>query len=435
MVGRPQRLRLINVFAGCGGPPFGLSQAGWKGLFAIEADDLAFETPKHSLICDQHPQYYDRPNWLLKTPKEITKFINDHRKELEGLAGAVELIAVGPPGQGFSVVERRKKYDPMIRLLRHYLKTVEIKPPLFFFVNVRGVTVEFDKKARGNHRLPGPRPTPFSSKTHAHLRELGYKVYPQHLRAVDFGVPQFRPRYIMIAIERNYLAESNGFCPFTHLEDIRTAFLRERGLPTNAPVTVRDAISDLETSGQPLVACDDAKGFLQGNYKRPETNFQRLMHGNLNGTSPNSMRLAKHRNDIRERFSLILDTCRRGVQLSPADRERLGIKKKCLTPLDASSPSHTLTTLPDDLLHYSEPRILTVREYARLQTFPDWYAFKGKYTTGGSKRIRECPRYTQVGNAVPPFLAEILGRLLKEIASKLLTANRSVKAPLVEGRR
>jgi DNA (cytosine-5)-methyltransferase 1 len=56
-----------------------------------------------------------------------------------------------------------------------------------------------------------------------------------------------------------------------------------------------------------------------------------------------------------------------------------------------------------------------VREYARLQSFPDWYEFKGKYTTGGDRRVRECPRYTQAGNAVPPFLAEFLGGLLAKL--------------------
>jgi DNA (cytosine-5)-methyltransferase 1 len=108
--------------------------------------------------------------------------------------------------------------------------------------------------------------------------------------------------------------------------------------------------------------------------------------------------------------------------LNHADRKRLGLKKKCVVPLDPEQPSHTLTSLPDDLVHYSEPRILSVREYARLQTFPDWYVFKGKYTTGGSKRVRECPRYTQVANAVPPFLAEVLGRLLAGVAAEVLDA-------------
>jgi DNA (cytosine-5)-methyltransferase 1 len=76
-----------------------------------------------------------------------------------------------------------------------------------------------------------------------------------------------------------------------------------------------------------------------------------------------------------------------------------------------------LTTLPDDLLHYAEPRIHTVREHARLQSFPDWFEFQGKYTTGGDRRARECPRYTQVGNAVPPLFAEPIGETLKKLLS------------------
>ena len=73
--------------------------------------------------------------------------------------------------------------------------------------------------------------------------------------------------------------------------------------------------------------------------------------------------------------------------------------------------------MPDDLLHYSEPRTLTVRENARLQTFPDWFAFKGKYTTGGHRRRNEVPRFTQVANAVPPVIAEIIGMALWDITS------------------
>jgi DNA (cytosine-5)-methyltransferase 1 len=88
-------------------------------------------------------------------------------------------------------------------------------------------------------------------------------------------------------------------------------------------------------------------------------------------------------------------------------------------PLDGAKPSHTLTTLPDDLLHYSEPRILTVRELARLQSFPDWFEFRGKYTTGGKRRRHECPRYTQVGNAVPPLVAQALGNVLMETLETL----------------
>jgi hypothetical protein len=74
---------------------------------------------------------------------------------------------------------------------------------------------------------------------------------------------------------------------------------------------------------------------------------------------------------------------------------------------------HTLTSLPDDLVHYREARIPTVREYARIQSFPDWFEFKAKYTTGDKNRREQVPRYTQVANAVPPLLAEAIGLALQ----------------------
>ena len=85
-----------------------------------------------------------------------------------------------------------------------------------------------------------------------------------------------------------------------------------------------------------------------------------------------------------------------------------------------------LTSLPDDIIHYSQPRILTVREWARFQTFPDWYQFAGKRTTGGIRRAgnphlgiwdREVPKYTQIGNAVAVLLAKQIGKNIKKIIS------------------
>jgi len=88
------------------------------------------------------------------------------------------------------------------------------------------------------------------------------------------------------------------------------------------------------------------------------------------------------------------------------------------------TPTVTMTSLPDDYVHYSLPRILTVREWARFQTFPDWYEFSGPRTTGGKRRAgdpsagdweRELPRYTQIGNAVPVAMAEKVGKHLVKI--------------------
>ena len=102
-------------------------------------------------------------------------------------------------------------------------------------------------------------------------------------------------------------------------------------------------------------------------------------------------------------------------------REQLGIRKLTTRVLDPDLPAPTVTSMPDDLLHYREPRTLTVRENARLQTFPDWFRFCGKYTTGGHLRRLEVPRFTQVANAVPPLLAEILGTRIKEHCFRSIT--------------
>jgi DNA (cytosine-5)-methyltransferase 1 len=80
--------------------------------------------------------------------------------------------------------------------------------------------------------------------------------------------------------------------------------------------------------------------------------------------------------------------------------------------------------MPDDYVHFQQPRVLTVREWARLQTFPDWYVFAGKRTTGGRRRAgdpeagqwtRDVPKYTQIGNAVPVELARAIGEHLKKL--------------------
>ncbi len=93
----------------------------------------------------------------------------------------------------------------------------------------------------------------------------------------------------------------------------------------------------------------------------------------------------------------------------------LATKKHSQRALIADSPSPTVLSLPDDLVHYGKPRTLTVREMARLQSFPDSFVFYGKETTGADRRRVEVPQYTQVGNAVPPLLAREIGIRLREV--------------------
>jgi DNA (cytosine-5)-methyltransferase 1 len=412
--------KFIDLFAGGGGLSLGLMLAGWKGLFAVEQDSLAFKTLKFNLVDDSSsPHKYEWPSWLEKDPIEISHFIEKHGKDLAKLRGKLDLLAGGPPCQGFSIAGRRKSNDPRNRLFKHYVKLVELlEPPFLLLENVKGISMAFRRRAKGASRNKRSS-KPFSEQIQKTLEGAGYEVFTRLIRAMDVGVPQSRPRYIMLAICRDLLKARPNYDPFRGFDKRREEFLKAKGLPLNRAVTVRQAISDLEVEGKELIDCVDAASCKQITYTRPKTNYQRLLHGELNGTAPNSLRLANHRDETRKRFKEIIATCRHGVQLCDDDRERFGLKKHCVVPLDAHQPSHTLTTLPDDFLHYSEPRILTVREYARLQSFPDWYEFKGKYTTGGDKRLRECPRYSQAGNAVPPFLAEFVGLLLLDLNREL----------------
>lgn len=421
--------QFIDLFAGCGGLSLGLMAAGWEGLFAVEQDSFAFDSLRHNLIepTNSSPYKYKWPSWLTASPIEITKFIEEHADDLQKLRGKLDLLAGGPPCQGFSLAGKRKKNDPRNGLFRHYVKLVELLQPSFVLLeNVKGISVAFkqsrDKKS-GRKSKAIKATKPFSDRIKRSLEEAGYTVFGRHVRGMDLGVPQFRPRYIMLAIRDELLEDQPDFDPFKNYAQRRKKFLLAKKLPVKRPVTVRQAISDLTVDGKTLIDCTDSPGYKQLKYEKPKTHFQRLMHGSLNGHSPDSMRLIKHLPETAKRFEKIISSCRQGVQLNETDRNRFGLNKQCTTPLHADKPSHTLTTLPDDFLHYSEPRILTVREYARIQTFPDWYTFRGKYSTGGDRRLRECPRYTQVANAVPPFLAEFLGTLMKDLRKKLC-ANR-----------
>jgi DNA (cytosine-5)-methyltransferase 1 len=92
-------------------------------------------------------------------------------------------------------------------------------------------------------------------------------------------------------------------------------------------------------------------------------------------------------------------------------------KKQTQKALIANNPAPAALSIPDDACHYAEDelRVLTVREMARIQSFPDYFKFRSKVTTGGQMRKSEVPQYTQVGNAVPPLLGEAIGKVVKQL--------------------
>jgi DNA (cytosine-5)-methyltransferase 1 len=395
----------------------------------VEHEGNAFETLKFNLIENRHGISYEWPNWLPEAPIGIRELVAEYGPELERLRGSVTLIAGGPPCQGFSSAGRRQNQrDPRNRLFRDYVEVARIiRPPLLFFENVPGFAVEFNKgeRQRKNPRHVGRPAKPYSVRLVEELGHLGYQVFEFIEDSTLFGVPQIRHRYVIFGIQKELAQGLDEHALKTMIGHERLLFLQSLGLP-DRPLSVRDAISDLETAGAELIACADTQGFEQLAYKGPRTDYQRLLRCGMNELDPpNSMRLVNHRVDTVDRFERILAECRKGVRLSPGDRVRLSIGKASITPLDGGRPASTITSLPDDFVHYSEPRVLTVRECARLQSFPDWFEFRGKYTTGSQSRRREVPRYTQVANAIPPFVAEVVGRVLLQLASRVDRGNQA----------
>ena len=383
----------IDLFAGAGCLSLGLMSSGWRGILAVEKNAMAFDTLSHNLIEGSHGFKYEWPEWFPRKPCTVGRVAGAYRQQLLQLRGTVTMIVGGPPCQGFSLAGKRNKKDSRNSLFRAYMRIVEAVQPLFILLeNVHGITMKFDKKKRGQKKVGRP-PEPYSQRIARALYKAGYEIQAGLLKAADYGVPQLRPRYFLMAAKREVSPSLKDSDPFKCLAALREDFLLSKGLPLDRPVSVKEAISDLETVDG-TKQCVDFPRFMQGTYYSPITHYQRLMRGNLKESLPDSHRLANHRPETIARFGEILETCRRGVQLNQADRERFGLKKHCTVPLDPDQPSHTLTTLPDDVIHYSEARILTVREYARLQSIPDWFQFRGAYTTGGHRRVRECPRYT-----------------------------------------
>lgn len=397
----------IDLFSGCGGLSLGLGNAGWQGLFAVEKDPIAFSTFKHNLIDGKH-RHFDWPEWLPKKATTIQTILKNHKEQLSNLKGKVDLIAGGPPCQGFSLAGKRNPNDPRNELSNQYLKIVALVNPKYILLeNVRGFNSTFSEAKGKKSKVPQ------SMIVKAKLEKLGYKVFTDYVNSQDYGVPQKRQRFLMIGIREDVL--NDGISPFELLNKLTPLFLKSKGL-SETPVSVKEAIGDFETKRKKLIyhSGSQENGFKQLDYTPPKTlnRYQKIMRKGLNGSKPNSLRMARHKATTIEKFELMHEICSPGVALNDAAREKVGTRKQAITVLNEKLPSKTLTTLPDDIIHYSEPRILTVRESARIQSFPDDFDFIGKYTTGGMRRTKECPRYTQVGNAVPPLLGEVLGRLI-----------------------
>ena len=391
----------IDIFAGCGGLSTGLLNAGWTGLFAIEKNADAFATLKYNLI--DNKEHFRWPKWLPVKECDINVLLKDHMDDLMALRGKVTLVAGGPPCQGFSMAGKRDKNVQRNKLVKSYIKFIKlVLPQVIIFENVHGFTVNFKGK-KGTKQ--------YSSYVERALRRLGYKTMHQIVDMSEYGVPQNRKRFILVAM-RDYFPKD----VFETLARNKDAFCLSKGI--SCTTSIKDAISDLEQANGSMPS-PDTKGFMAGIYGPEQSGYQRLMRSGIETTGliADSHRFVNHRKNTIKLHKELLEKAPVGKRITPSDNIVENLNRRGVTVLDANAQAPTVTSIPDELVHYKEPRILTVREHARIQSFPDWFEFKGQYTSGGKRRKQEVPRYTQVGNAVPPLFAEQVGLAILEVLS------------------
>ena len=407
-------MRYIDLFAGCGGLSLGFHDAGWDGLFAIEKDPMAFDTLSANMLDEKapYPHFSDWPEWLPQQPHDIYDLVTHEgiRTHLSKLRGSVDLVAGGPPCQGFSVGGARNGADQRNLLVGLFLEVVDlVRPRAVLIENVEGMSRRFESK-----------PGLFVQSPVDHVVEvlgrLGYAATTLVVDASLFGVPQLRRRLIVVGVSSPCLS----LRPLLedHLRASRLTVLESQGLSPGRLVTALEALEDLD--GARRVTCPDSPKYEAGTYKgKPHSPYAKSMrHGILASAIPDSHRFSKHGDRILGWYELAHRTQPPG-RLSKDFMVSLGTKKDKKVLIDPHAPVSTITTHPDEFIHYRHPRNVTVREMARLQSFPDDFAFRGRYTINGPRRRFDVARCSQVGNAVPPLMAQGIARALESLLSDL----------------
>lgn len=469
----PRRFAAIDLFAGCGGLSLGLQRAGWDILTAVELSPMAAETYFANLVAvteETDGEYAAhvaksredqlRAGLLVDDVQVLEDYIALIRDMLDG--DELGLLAGGPPCQGFSLAGRRSADDPRNALVWNYLKIAELlRPQLVLMENVSAIQSPFERGARANVLADLEEALRRTASGHG-----GYSTVRLSLRADHYGVPQRRKRVFLVGVRKD-VATAIGIrdhewwdseqAPQRPPPNLVVPDPGDKSAPTSS-----EALWDIV--GSDYAPIDPAPSTVAREYALAarSTGLSPLVSASGSGVSrPLNHRFRSHRDTTRTRFRLLRLFQRHGVRsdlfklaangeggmeehLEPlqsllptnlsghsvATLEQLADLVRALPSLkhsqralDADSPSPTVTTLPDDLCHYDADRTLTVREMARLQSFPDSFVFKGKETTGGMRRRVEVPQYSQVGNAVPPLLAETLGEQLKNILSRCCAAS------------
>lgn len=355
----------IDLFCGAGGLSEGLSQAGYEILAGNDIDKFAGQTfantHKGSLFLDGSIRELDASDFLRGT----------------GLAkGELDCLAGGPPCQGYSVYNhQRGMHDERSHLFREYLRIVEgLMPKWLVMENVTGIMSAGEGEA-------------FQAVL-AGIKSLGYAVEAQILRAEDYGVPQERRRVVFIG---NRIGLPIVWPDKTHGQGLK---------PFN---TIYDAISDLPK----LQNGEDCGVIAYGS--EPQSSYQQELRAGSN---------AVHNHAAPRLGSINIERMKHIPQGGswrdiPIDLLPAGMKRakrsdhtKRYGRMKWDGLSCTVLTKCDvhwgAYIHPEQDRSISVREAARIQSFPDWFCFEGPRTE----------QYVQVGNAVPPMLGRRIGEAL-----------------------
>lgn len=442
---------MVDLFAGCGGLSLGFENAGFTPAFVNELNDDAMATylanrphelgglkfrDNTSLRCnDAHELKGKRLEQLvsdLENLREIDlKF--DTISAKAGGGSTLDVLAGGPPCQGYSGIGIRRSYAvdrkeiPSNQLYVRMAQVItRLRPRIFLFENVRGLLNAKWTKEGGE---------PIWLDVFAEFKSIpGYEVRWELVYAKDYGVPQNRPRVLLVGIRKDIIAASDLLDPDAHPENaVDCGFLPKKAVKRLYPDLV-DLLGDLvdHRVEEVLRSQDFPSGVFETTKypRKPKPGAAEDLRRPPKWAPDMRVDLtdqqySRHKLAVVEKFDHMI--------VNGGIPEHFKTKKFSQRVLrrrwDNHEPNITATSLPDDYVHYSQPRILTVREWARLQLFPDWYVFKGKRTTGGIRRAgnpreglfdREVPKYTQIGNAVPVGLAQAVGQHFRNVLDQAI---------------
>lgn len=365
-----ERPTAISLFAGAGGLCEGLESAGINVVAAVELH------PQPALTCA-----FNHPNTsvLVGNIRQLTMDLLEDKVRRRVGSTRIDLVAGGPPCQGFSTAGKKVSSDPRNELFREFVRFVDhFRPRMFLLENVPG----FKKMHQGRAH----------SEAVKLFSGLGYQTVDTIITAAAYGVPQRRNRFVMVGWLRGEGLDFDWPAPTTSTDGSQAVLALAPS--SHFPVTTLNAIGDLAFL-QPGWECHRHQQGARSAYERARRGGGMLLFNHL---------ATRHRKKAVEMFSHIPE----GGTISRVPAE-LRTGKRTMARLDRNEIANAVLALPDDMIHYLHNRILSVREMARLQSFDDNYVFFGKRTSGFVERRVDVPQYTQVGNAVPPLLGRALG--------------------------